>query len=277
MCTLCMPKPTSLGPQKRLLTLRVGNVGDHAYEGEQEEQQSVEKVKAAAIADVTKVNATVEGKTGQTKESQVSNKRPRTEESSEIAEGVAGEDMNLEEEEGKCTEAAVETSEENSKLTKNARKRLRKQENKRKAEETKRRLQEAFASDEADETETGPPVGVPLKKPLTRTVKGGLKIVDTTLGDGKTATPGKTVKILYEGSFPDGRVFDKNFNRKKPLTFRVGLKSVIPGMDRGIEGMMVGGSRELYIPSALGYGSRGTGPIPANQDLVFRIELIEVK
>lgn len=36
------------------------------------------------------------------------------------------------------------------------------------------------------------------------------------------AVPGKNVKIVYEGCFPDGRVFDKNQNRRRPLQFRVG-------------------------------------------------------
>jgi len=36
------------------------------------------------------------------------------------------------------------------------------------------------------------------------------------------AVPGKNVKICYEGCFPDGRVFDKNNNRRRPLQFRVG-------------------------------------------------------
>ncbi|CAM9836571.1 unnamed protein product [Ectocarpus sp. 8 AP-2014] len=95
-------------------------------------------------------------------------------------------------------------------------------------------------------------------------------------GGGKIAVPGKNVKICYEGCFPDGRVFDKNNNRRRPLRFRVGMKNVIAGMDRGVEGMRVGGSREISIPAALGYGARGTGPIPPNQDLVFRVELVDV-
>lgn len=41
-------------------------------------------------------------------------------------------------------------------------------------------------------------------------------------GGGKIAVPGKNVKICYEGCFPDGRVFDKNNNRRRPLQFRVG-------------------------------------------------------
>lgn len=41
-------------------------------------------------------------------------------------------------------------------------------------------------------------------------------------GGGKIAVPGKNVKVCYEGCFPDGRVFDKNNNRRRPLQFRVG-------------------------------------------------------
>ncbi|CAN0330678.1 unnamed protein product, partial [Laminaria digitata] len=93
-------------------------------------------------------------------------------------------------------------------------------------------------------------------------------------GGGKIAVPGKNVKVCYEGCFPDGRVFDKNQNRRRPLQFRIGMRSVIVGMDRGVEGMRVGGSREISIPAALAYGARGTGPIAANQNLVFRLEIV---
>ncbi|CAN0075871.1 unnamed protein product [Pylaiella littoralis] len=162
-----------------------------------------------------------------------------------------------------------------SEMTKQERRRQRKRENKRKAAEAKKGLEDAFRA--MDPEEGGePPVGIPLKNPRTKTLKGGLKIKDTTFGGGKMAVPGKNIKVCYEGCFPDGRVFDKNNNRRRPLQFRVGMQKVIAGMDRGVEGMRVGGSREIAIPAALGYGARGTGPIPANQDLVFRVELIDV-
>jgi FKBP-type peptidyl-prolyl cis-trans isomerase len=44
----------------------------------------------------------------------------------------------------------------------------------------------------------------------------------------------------------------------------------------GMEGMRVGGQRELIIPSGLGYGKQGAGPIGPNQDLVFHVELLDV-
>lgn len=54
------------------------------------------------------------------------------------------------------------------------------------------------------------------------------------------AVPGKNVKVCYEGCFPDGRVFDKNNNRRRPLQFRVGESFrvlVAPGVVVGRGGL----------------------------------------
>jgi FKBP-type peptidyl-prolyl cis-trans isomerase len=52
---------------------------------------------------------------------------------------------------------------------------------------------------------------------------------------------------------------------------------VIRGLDLGLEGMRIGGSREIVIPAVLGYGAEGYGDIPANQTLVFRVTLVGVE
>jgi FKBP-type peptidyl-prolyl cis-trans isomerase len=52
---------------------------------------------------------------------------------------------------------------------------------------------------------------------------------------------------------------------------------VIPGWDKGIVGMKVGGRRELIIPPSLAYGKSGQGStIPPNSTLIFVIDLLKV-
>lgn len=122
------------------------------------------------------------------------------------------------------------------------------------------------------ETDVG---GVPVPNPKAVTKKDGLIVTEHVVGKGALPKPGAFVSILYEGLFPEtGETFDHRLKRKAPFTFRRGLGHVIKGMDLGIEGMRVGGARELIIPPNLGYGSKGVGDIPGNQTLVFRIQLI---
>ena len=116
--------------------------------------------------------------------------------------------------------------------------------------------------------------GILVPEPKQKTMKTGVLITDYVVGNGPEPKLGSTVKITYEGMFPDGKVFDKNPSRKKPLKFRVGAGQVIRGLDLGMDKMRVGGSREIVIPPALGYGKDGVGEIPGNQVLVFRVTLI---
>eukprot|EP01038_Epipyxis_sp_PR26KG_P007547 gene7547-10284_t len=102
----------------------------------------------------------------------------------------------------------------------------------------------------------------------------GITITDYVIGNGAEPKLGSKVSIIYEGLFPNGVMFDSNLKRKKPFQFRKGLNQVVKGLDLGIEGMCVGGSREILIPSELGYGKEGEGDIPGNQALVFRVTLL---
>lgn len=73
----------------------------------------------------------------------------------------------------------------------------------------------------------------------------------------------------------DGSVFDSSYERGESISFP--LNRVIAGWTEGVQLMPVGSTYMFYIPSELGYGSQGTGPIPANSVLIFKIELLGIK
>ncbi|GAA0782314.1 peptidylprolyl isomerase [Roseibium denhamense] len=105
-----------------------------------------------------------------------------------------------------------------------------------------------------------------------------LQITDIEKGSGEEANVGETVVVHYTGWLMDGTKFDSSLDRGTPFSFTLGERRVIPGWEQGVEGMQVGGKRELIIPPELGYGARGAGDvIPPDATLKFEIELLEVK
>ena len=117
----------------------------------------------------------------------------------------------------------------------------------------------------------------------TKSAAPQVRKTDTVVGKGKEAVAGKTVTVHYTGwlyapKSPQGRGvrFDSSAG-SEPFTFPLGAGAVIPGWDQGVAGMKVGGKRTLIIPSQLGYGARGAGPIPPNANLIFDVELLDVK
>jgi FKBP-type peptidyl-prolyl cis-trans isomerase FkpA len=113
---------------------------------------------------------------------------------------------------------------------------------------------------------------VELSKSVT-----SLQIVDTTVGSGAEARPGRRVSVHYTGTLMDGTKFDSSKDHNQPFEFTLGTGSVIPGWDEGVKGMKVGGVRQLTIPASMGYGARGFPPdIPGNAALKFEIELLGV-
>jgi FKBP-type peptidyl-prolyl cis-trans isomerase len=84
------------------------------------------------------------------------------------------------------------------------------------------------------------------------------------------------VSVHYTGRLVDGWTFETSVGGQ-PITFVLGTGRVIAGWDEGLAGMRVGGRRKLVIPSHLGYGKRGSGPIPPYATLVFDVVLVGVK
>ena len=123
---------------------------------------------------------------------------------------------------------------------------------------------------------------MPLERPQIDKPEGDipfeLQIDDITVGDGGEATAGAKVAVHYVGvAFSSGEEFDASWNRDQPFEFKLGKGQVIPGWDTGVQGMKVGGRRQLTIPSAMAYGARGAGGvIKPHEPLVFVIDLLSV-
>ena len=106
-----------------------------------------------------------------------------------------------------------------------------------------------------------------------------LVIKDLEEGTGAEAKAGDRVTVQYVGvNYKNGKEFDSSWSRNEPFPLTLGAGEVIPGWEQGIEGMKVGGRRELIIPPELAYGEAGYPPsIAPNETLVFVIDLLEAE
>ena len=103
-----------------------------------------------------------------------------------------------------------------------------------------------------------------------------LQITDVWEGDGTVAKAGDTVEVHYVGvAYSTGEEFDASWNRGAPLQFQLGVGQVIAGWDQGVQGMKVGGRRQLIIPPGMAYGDRGAGSaIAPGETLIFVCDLV---
>lgn len=119
---------------------------------------------------------------------------------------------------------------------------------------------------------TAPTVTVPSGPPPTH-----LESADLITGTGPAAKDGDHLTVEYVlATYSSGKVVQSSWT-SQPFTFTVGQGQVIPGWDKGVVGMKVGGRRELIIPPSLGYGAESPGPgISANDTLVFVVDLQKI-
>ncbi|EMI53079.1 FKBP-type peptidyl-prolyl cis-trans isomerase [Rhodopirellula sallentina] len=103
----------------------------------------------------------------------------------------------------------------------------------------------------------------------------GLKYRILRKSSGRKPTAADTVSVHYRGWLHSGKVFDSSYERGEPTSFP--LKSVVAGWTEGMQLVGEGGMIELYVPSHLGYGERGSpGSIPPHANLHFIVELVSV-
>ena len=112
------------------------------------------------------------------------------------------------------------------------------------------------------------------QRPEVKTTASGLQYEVLTEGTGPKPT-GSTARVTvhYEGRLINGTVFDSSYKRNQPASF--GLNQVISGWTEGVQLMPQGSKYRFFIPSDMGYGSRGAGSIPPNSTLIFDVELLQ--
>jgi peptidylprolyl isomerase len=128
------------------------------------------------------------------------------------------------------------------------------------------------------------PTGALAHKPKVQVPSGPapktLQVKDLVKGNGAVAKSGDNLSVQYVGVlYKNGKEFDSSWSRgAQPFAFQLGTGGVIPGWDKGVPGMRVGGRRELVIPAKLAYGAQGSPPdIGPNQPLVFVIDLAGIQ
>jgi FKBP-type peptidyl-prolyl cis-trans isomerase len=100
----------------------------------------------------------------------------------------------------------------------------------------------------------------------------GLRLRDIVVGTGAAAERGRVVTVRWRGTLNRGDELGQG-----TVSFCVGRREVIAGLDRGVVGMRVGGIRRLRVSPHLSYRDRIVPGIPANAVLNFELELLDVE
>ncbi|KKN99872.1 hypothetical protein LCGC14_0132930 [marine sediment metagenome] len=132
---------------------------------------------------------------------------------------------------------------------------------------------------------------VEVQKAKATALPSGLKVLTIENGDGEKPKVGQKVNVMYAGYLMDGTLFDSNYEEiaQKYGAFDIKRQQgggympvpmdytpesrLIAGFREGLLTMKVGDKVRLFIPSHLGYGPQGGGPIPPDADLIFDLEI----
>lgn len=105
-------------------------------------------------------------------------------------------------------------------------------------------------------------------------------VKDDKVGTGAEAAVGKTAEIHYKITYLNGALVDDSRKRGKTLTFKIGGNEpprVVSGVDDGVRGMKVGGTRTLTLPPGLVFGPGGGRSLQGNQIVIMTMDLLSIK
>lgn len=106
----------------------------------------------------------------------------------------------------------------------------------------------------------------------------GVKIRDLSTGTGEEATRDRQVQIHVRGFLNRGELVIDTRGEGRPWRIELGKRYCIAGLRYGVEGMRVGGKRELVVSPHLAYGTDGLlGLVPPNAVMRFEVELLDVR
>ena len=109
-----------------------------------------------------------------------------------------------------------------------------------------------------------------------QTTANGVDYVILDAGTGAAVEKNDQINVHYVGRLiATGDEFDNSLERGQPLPLEVGVGRVIQGWDEGLLKFNRGDIGLLFIPSELAYGDADSGPIPANSDLLFYVDILE--
>jgi hypothetical protein len=109
-------------------------------------------------------------------------------------------------------------------------------------------------------------------------MRPGVQAQDSVAGTGDEAVRGKVAVVTVRMSLPDGTELPEDFMPRSRILIDLRKRDCMAGLRYGIEGMRVGGRRELRIQPHLAYGAQGVpGKVPPNSPLRCEVELLEVR
>lgn len=126
--------------------------------------------------------------------------------------------------------------------------------------------------------ETGqPPKPLEVDEEDYTVTESGLKFYEIEAGSGPAPQTGDLVSVHYQLWLEDGTLIDSSVAGGQPFQFVIGGGGTIPGWEEGVMLMQEGGKAQFVVPSELGYGPSGSGPIPPDATLIFELEVLEVQ